>query len=224
MVNKPTGNRKKNRPKNRQRLPGPGTLGVTRPLRPREQRFSTVMTAFVSQADISASSLTGALYTTVGGFANSTGFLSVFDQYRILEVTYEFIPQCTTSFITGGTVSTVAPTSIYNTSILATAVDQDDATTPANEAAVLAHESAILHGPFIRTMSRTYKPMVAASVYQTGGFGGYESQADAWIDSASVNVQHYGLKWSLYHGSLAPVDTVFMSIYCQALIEFRKVF
>jgi len=224
MTKNPLGKKKKNKNRSRNRLPSGSNLSVTRPLRPREQKFSTVLTAFVFQQDISASSIVGSVYTAIGNFPNASGFLSVFDQYRITEVTYEFIPQCTTSFITGGTVSTVAPTSIYNTSILATAVDQDDATTPSNENVILAHESAMLHGPFIRTMSRTYKPMVAASVYQTGGFGGYESRADAWIDSASVNVQHYGLKYSLYHGTTAPVDTVFMTVYCQALVEFRKVF
>jgi len=205
-------------------MPGVSNLGITRPIRPREQKFSTNLSGYVGIVDISASGLKDAYFTTIGGFPNSTGFLSVFDQYRILEVTYTFIPQCVTSFITSGTVATVAPTGVYNTSILATCVDQDDANTPTNENTILQHESSIVHGPFVTPISRTYKPMVAASVYQTGGFGGYSSQSDAWLDSASTNIQHYGLKWSLSHGTPCPTGTVYMSVYVEAMVEFRKVF
>jgi hypothetical protein len=217
--------RKKNRNINRQRNPGPNDISVVRPLRSKKDiTYSAQLNAYSALVDISASGIRGAQYIVISQFSLAASLLSVFDQYRIIEVSVTLVPQCVTSFITAGTIATVAPTGVYNTSVLVTAIDQDDATTPASEDVVLAHESAIIHGPFIRPMTRTFKPMVAGSVYQTGGFGGYNAESDKWIDSASNNVQHYGFKYALSHGTTAPTGTVYMSVYLECKAQFRKTF
>jgi hypothetical protein len=136
----------------------------------------------------------------------------------------EYIPLCVTSFILAGTIATVAPTSVYNHNVLTTCIDTDDANPPVGEQNVLAHESAVCHGPLVKTYKRSWVPALAMSVYQTGGFGGYASRTQQWVDAASPNVQHYGIKASVTRGSTAPSGTVTMAQYAHVLVEFRKVF
>lgn len=180
--------------------------------------------SYATTTDISAPPYTSGMYFVLSTLNGSNALLAVFDQYMIKNVTVTFMPLCVTSFIAAGTVLTVAPTSVYNTSVLTTCIDTDDANAPINEAAILDHESAMMHGPFVKPFSRSFVPALALETYQTGGFGGYGSRAHQWCDSGSPNVQHYGLKWTLYHGTTVPVGTVTMAIYVSATVAYRKRF
>jgi hypothetical protein len=200
-----------------------GPLGNPRAA-PRERNFATEMHGFIGTIDISSSSgVFAAQQFSLANFANYATIAGVFDQYRIREITIEFIPQMVTSFINAGTVATVVPTSVYNHNVLATCVDTDDSTAPANEAVVLGHESGVLHGPLIRTYKRTFKPAVSLSVYQ-GAFTGYANMQDQWIDSVSTGVQHYGIKYAISHGTNTATGNVLMCVYAHALVDYRKKF
>jgi hypothetical protein len=199
---------------------------VERPIR--ENRESTIrlqMNNFTQSFDISAATgITGAMVTTISQFPLATNILSVFDQYRIMRVTYTFVPTCVTSFIAAGSPTTLVPTAVYNPGVLCTCVDQNDGNAPANENVVLSHESAIVHGPFVKQFSRTYTPMTATEVYQTGGFGGYAASLGQWVDTGSTNVQYYSTKFAVSHGAPGPTGTALMLIYCSIIAEFRKTY
>lgn len=197
---------------------------VTRPIQRREQQFRTTLHANIRQVDISAPPVRGAEYFTISQCAGYANLLTVFDQYRVRRITITFIPQVCQTVITSGTVATVVPTSLLNLSTLATCVDQDDAVAPASEAIVLAHESGQCHGLFNTPYSRTFVPMVAKELYQTGGFGGYSADANSWVDSASSNVQYYGIKYSVEHGGTLAAGSLYFLEYVDMDIEFRKVF
>jgi hypothetical protein len=199
---------------------------VERPLREnRESAIRLQLNAYTQSVDISAAAaITGALITQLNQFPLATNICAVFDQYRILRVTYTFVPTCVTSFIAAGSPTTLVPTAIYNPGILCTCVDQNDGGNPTNENVVLSHESAIVHGPFVKQFSRTYTPMTATEVYQYGGFGGYAASLNQWIDTGSVNVQYYSTKFAISHGSPGPTGTAFMQIYCSIIAEFRKTY
>jgi hypothetical protein len=182
------------------------------------------MHGYVRTTDISVPGATLGDYIVLSQFPTAAAFTGVFDQYRILNATMEYIPLCVTSFIAAGTVATVVPTNVYNHNVLSTCIDTDDANVPANEGIVLSHESAILHGPLVKTYKRSWVPAIAMSTYQTGGFGGYASRTNQWVDAASPNTQHYGIKACITRGTTAPTGTVTLAQYAHATVEFRKVF
>jgi len=179
---------------------------------------------YSSVTDISVPNTGAALYFTASQFNGSIALLSVFDQYMIKNVTVRWIPLTVDNFITAGTVATVAPTGVYNYNILATCIDNDDGNSPANEGAILDHETCILHGPFTKTFSRSCVPAVAIETYQTGGFGGYGNRTLQWLDSGAPATQHYGMKYWIAHGTTAPTGTVTMALYVEATIAYRKRF
>jgi hypothetical protein len=190
---------------------------------PREHTYVSQMHVASSVFDISVPNLNVAYYATLGALNGASALLNVFDQYMIKNVTLTFVPLCVTSFIMSGTVATVAPTAVYNHNVLITCVDLDDAVTP-TENGILDHETMTCHGPFVKPFSRSFVPAVAVEAYQTGGFGGYASRVNQWIDAASPNVQHYGLKWNVNHGSTAPTGTVTMIVYQNVTVAYRRRF
>lgn len=201
---------------------GGGPISLVR--NPKEMVFTTEMHAFLRTTDMSTPGVFAGDYIAMSSFPKATAFLNVFDQYRIMDATVEFIPQCVTSFIAAGTVATVAPTNVYNHNILTTCIDTDDVNAPANENTILTHESAVVHGPFIRPYKRSFVPAVAHEVYQTGGFGGYANRTHQWCDAASNAIQHYGIKHGLIRGTTAPTGTVTYSIYLHITVQGRKVY
>jgi len=204
---------------------GAAGLQIERPLRTRrEQVFTTLLQQDVGTQDISAPPILAGYKFSVSQFPTASAFLAIFDQYRIRKISVTFMPQIVNNFILSGTVATVVPTKMYNLNTIVTAIDNDDAGTPATEASVLAHETAIMHGPFNKSVTRTFAPMIAASVYQTGGFGGYSSESGQWVDAASNAVEYYGLKWAIANGSTTSATLVNMVVHVQAEVEFRKVF
>jgi hypothetical protein len=121
------------------------------------------------------------LYTTIAGFAQSSEYLSLFDQYRIdlLEVW-------------------VRPTLSQGNSMfsdMASCIDLDDANTPISFAEVEAHQrSMVASGGAGRY--HVWQPHVATAVY-SGAFTSFSNEPAGWIDSASPNVQHYGVKFAI---------------------------
>lgn len=197
---------------------------VAVPRKPREMGFRTQMSAYLTAVDITATA-NQAVFITLSQFPSAAAFTAVFDQYRITKASVLLSPSLANSNpILAASTVTLVPSSIFNPPVLCTCVDQDDANAPANEAAVLAHESAIVHGAFTTDVWRTFQPRVAVEAYQTGGFGGFTSQGNVWCDSGSPAVQHYGLKWSANHGVNGVTGTNFAYVYLVVDVEFRKVF
>lgn len=114
----------------------------------------------------------------VSGFSGASALLSVFDQYRIdqLEVWLE----------------TKAPNSAGDYPLIISAVDLDDGNTPTSYGQVQDHQGAIMAtGP--AGHYHKFKPHIAIASF-SGAFTSYSNAPGSWIDSASPNVQHFGLK------------------------------
>lgn len=148
-----------------------------------------------------------ALFGTLGSLNNSTAYTTIFDSYRILQLTTSFIPVAT-AFGSGTTVSHGA---------LLTAIDYDDANAPSTSADLVNYDSCQIDrvGNFVE---RTYNPKVAAAVY-SGAFTSF-AQSSLWIDCASPNVQHYGLKYFIEPstGSTSPT----WDIHATYVIQFKN--
>lgn len=119
-----------------------------------------------------------ALYFQLSSFGRASNYLTVFDQYHIerLEIWIENVSaQGATSF-----------------DLLATAIDLDDANTPTSIAEVESKQGALIgNGGAGRYFS--WAPHMATAAY-SGAFTSYANVPAGWIDSASPNVQHFGLK------------------------------
>lgn len=110
---------------------------------------------------------------------SSAAILSVFDQYRIdvIEIWAETIsPQGTTVFNTWGS-----------------AVDLDDVGPPTT-AEQVAHKQGALISSGSAGHYHKFVPRIAPALY-SGAFTSFGVNNPQWIDAASPNVQHYGVKF-----------------------------
>jgi len=115
---------------------------------------------------------------TLAGFAQYAAYTTVFDQYKFDQIEVWIEP----SGIGG----------VTNAGTLTTCVDLDDAGTPTTIASVEAHQSA-LDSTGLAGHYHKWVPHVAVAVY-SGTFTSYGNSEAQWIDVASPNVQHYGIK------------------------------
>jgi len=124
---------------------------------------------------------------------NYTQFTQLYDQYRILAVKMEFVPEnCY-----GPTASGAGVVTQVSAPWLTTCIDLDDSSAPTSSI-IQSHDTVKMHGVLngncVNKYVRWLEPQVAISAYQTGGFTGYIPKPKQWIDSNSAGVQHYGLK------------------------------
>jgi hypothetical protein len=165
--------------------------------------IGTVLTSTVTLPAFSALYFTAAAHITQ--FAS---FASVFDQYRIMDIEVWLAPATGASTTLGSSTATFA-----------SVIDYDDSNTPALMSQLYQYENVIM-GNTRNGHYRKFRPHVASAVYN-GAFGGFENQLSPWIDVASSNVQHYGLKM----GIEATIGyTVTVQCYCRIWCQFRNVF
>lgn len=158
--------------------------------------------------DVILSSATAGIYTfasyqvSVGAFSGATSLLSVFDQYRIdqVEVWLE------TPNVNGGGVLPM----------LFSAVDLDDSNTPTTIGNVQDKQGAIVAGGGAGHYHK-WKPHVAVAVY-SGAFTSFANEPAGWIDAASPNVQHYGLKFA----TLSSGPVVGFNLTVRGVLSFRS--
>jgi hypothetical protein len=135
---------------------------------------------------------------TFGLFSGSASLASTFDQYRIDQLE---------TWITATT-----PNSLASFPILTTAVDLDDANVPASSNAVEDHIGAVTSdGP--GGHYHKWKPHVAVAAY-SGAFTSYANLPSQFIDSASPNVSHFGLKAVCYSTGAVAInyDLIFRAV------------
>lgn len=142
---------------------------------------------------------------------NYTEYQTVFDEYRFVAIKYTF---CCSQVV--NTFSTAPATVSVPT--LVTCLDTDDASPPSS-ASLLSHDTAIIHGPTTKAMTRWVQPEAALAAYQ-GTFAGYAAKSRQWIQTVSSGVQHYGMKLGLYNNSSA--SSYNMLVFAQYYLEFRK--
>ncbi len=124
-----------------------------------------------------STAFTAGYYASLNALPGYINIVECFDQYRILQVVYNFLPV--------GDFN--APGLVY------TALDYEDANTPSNAAELEQYDTCMI-SPFSRSFQRVVNPRVSVAAYANGVFASYATQRNQWIDASSPGVQHYGLK------------------------------
>jgi len=141
----------------------------------------------------------------VSDLAQATTLLSVFDQYRIMQVEVWLKPQ-------SASVGTQTATSLY------TVLDYDDATTPISENQMQQYTNVTISA-VVEGIYRRFRPHIAVAVY-SGAFTSFKNELSDWIDSGSPNVQHYGFKALISPGP----TTLAYDLEYRYWVQFRNVF
>jgi hypothetical protein len=116
----------------------------------------------------------------ISSASNYSQYLGLFDQYRIDEIEVWLDPQQSQSVLQ------------VNQGLLASTVDLDDANTPSAFATVEDHQSSLVTNG-LNSHYHRWVPHTAVATY-SGAFTSFSNMQNNWIDSASPNVQHFGLK------------------------------
>lgn len=116
---------------------------------------------------------------------NYTEFTNLYNEYKIARVKVKFIYSANNQPVTTLANITALPT-IY------TAVDTNDSVAPTAVSDLLQYKTFKAHRAD-KPFSVYFKPNYAVAAY-SGAFTSYAASA-GWIDTSSVNVKHYGLKW-----------------------------
>jgi len=166
----------------------------------------TIEMVFHTQAFLTATALAGTYaYNSrsfvLSDFSGASSLETVFDQYRFDQI------ECwldTTTPNNGNPMST-----LYST------VDLDDAAVATTPGLIQDHPGAIVSvlpgGHYHK-----WRPHMAIAAY-SGAFTSYSNAPPLWIDVASPNVQHYGLKTAILSTGTAYV----MDLTVRAVISFR---
>jgi hypothetical protein len=112
-------------------------------------------------------------------FSNFANLSSAFDQYRITAIEFTLLPQISvpSSTITGHIFSVI---------------DYDDSNPILTPTDALQY-SNVITSDYASTLVRSFRPHIAISAYN-GSFSGFANADMQWIDSATSDVQHYGVK------------------------------
>jgi hypothetical protein len=142
----------------------------------RKQNYGTITGSVTAEVD-------GAIAFSLGSLPDYTEFTALFDTYRILHVKIAFYPL----FIDTSATVPYPP--------IITAIDYDDNNTLAYS--VLQEYDTALVSNSGTYFDRVLTPRIALAAY-SGTFTSYsQPKAGTWVDCASPNVTHYGLKYAL---------------------------
>jgi hypothetical protein len=132
----------------------------------------------------------GAYSYTVSALDNATGFSSVFDQYRVDRIQVSFRPMnVATPLVNSATSGFIAP-------LIYAVIDYDDASAPTAVAQLRDYQNCSSH--LYDSFTLDFKPH--ANVY-LGSSVGSGNVTSPWIDWASINVPHYGVKIGIAAGT-----------------------
>jgi hypothetical protein len=123
--------------------------------------------------------LVGSIEVHLSDFPGATDFTSLYDMYRITQVTVKF-----------------SPSNSASRGRLITAIDYDDASTAfvLND---LEQYATLWEAEPDTYVIRTYNPRIAVAAYAATVFTSFANQKASWIDANSPGVSHYGLKYVL---------------------------
>lgn len=147
----------------------------------------------------------GASTFVISSFDNYLQYLNLFDQYRIDSIEVWIEPAC------GPAQSNTSVGQLYS------AIDLDDANTPTTIVSVEDHQSCLTTSTMAGHYHR-WAPHVAVAVY-SGTFTSFSNSPPTWIDAASPNVQHYGLKLATTPSTTASIT---VSMQVRAKVSFRQ--
>lgn len=171
-----------------------------------KDKLYTFWQTYVGPQVVSSASLETDLQIQIAltSFTNITAYQTLWDSYRILQVTVRFFP-CATPPLSG------SQGPVY------TAIDYDDATTT-TLSQLLEYDTLQMCQPGTY-FERTFQPRAANALY-SGAFTSFGQMKSPWIDLASAGVLHYGLKIATPNGTVA---TPLYNTTISAVIQFRNI-
>jgi hypothetical protein len=144
-------------------------------------------------------------------FANNctdnSSLAAVFDQYRIVACEVIVRP-----------VANMTAVNAQSKGFLHTVIDYDDGTALTSLAQAQAYENCI-STPVYYAQRRCFKPRVALAAYGSGAFTSYANFEAPWIDAASPNVTHYGVKFAMDIGNAGELQA--FDLVVNTIFEFR---
>jgi len=177
----------------------------------RNNRFTfsqTISLGTVTSSGTAGAEVDGAFYFYLGQCDGVSALTGVFDQYRFLQVSVTFEP----------IFNVWASTTSGSVGSLVTALDYDDATS--TSASGLRQKETCVYCTGNTGITRTLTPHAAMALY-SGSFASYGNVTTPWIDSASVNVQHYAVKWAFSGCTLT--STAIYNVFARFVLQFRQI-
>lgn len=151
-------------------------------------QFSRGYQALILQGNAVHSPYLNAFDTQLQYLPNFTEFTTLYDEYRIDMVEFTFYLKNVP-----GNSSTVT-----EYPLLHYCIDNDDSGVPANLDEIRQHSNAkCVQLTEQKPIRIRYKPSVAQEIYRTAVTTAYASKSGIFVDAASNNVPHYGLKFGL---------------------------
>lgn len=147
-----------------------------------------------------------ALQFSLGGFSGSSDYATCFDQYRLRAAAATFSPLYQT-FAFGA----------INPRIW-TVIDYDD-NAVATRSQLLQYDTCVVSPPGSGVV-RTLIPRMAVAAY-SGAFTSFANVEAGWIDMASINVAHYGVKVVVEGGVSGQTNLQQYSVDLTTYWEFR---
>lgn len=137
---------------------------------------------------------------SLANFSGYTDFTTAFDQYRLILLEANFIPQYNVN----------NPVLINGFGRLFTVIDLDDNVIPTTIAQLLEFGTCKVTSGY-RGVTRTWVPHTAVAAY-SGVFTSFANKVGDWIDVASTGVQYYGLKWGMNQQTGTVPQTYYITV------------
>jgi hypothetical protein len=146
---------------------------------------------------------TGSFVFALTDLPNYTDITTMFDTFRFEAVVVTFIPRFEYN---------TAPTA--NDGLFYVVADYDDGNTSNTQADLLQYDELTYHTASTRPWQIALTPKPAIAAYGTASFSAYSQPSEPiWIDAASANAQHYGLKYVWSQTSAAAFIDVVADYY-----------
>ncbi len=141
----------------------------------------------------------------------------MFQMYRIIEITVNFIPTGVFSNSTGGS----ATPSFIDFGTFHTSIDLQDDTVPISVAEISQYRThqAVVTGALV---SRTWTPRTLGRVYAGVTDGYYCLDPYLWLSTDYNDVNHYGIKWALTQAVGAPNGAAVYTTRIDAVIQAKE--
>jgi len=176
-----------------------------------------VLRQVTGPATITATPTSGVNNTTyfqLSNLDNSSSFENVWDQYRIDAIRMTVKPQNNAIGLVTNSTTSLVP--------LYCVIDYDNTSNLSSAAAAREYANCIVLEPG-ESFTRVFQPRVAAAVY-SGAFTSFANMEPPWIDCASPNVQHYGVKIFVPGATAAQTLLQSWDVTYEYYISFKSVF
>jgi hypothetical protein len=153
-------------------------------------------------------------YFQLSNLDNSASFENVWDQYRIDAIRMTCKPQNNAIGLVTNSTTSLVP--------LYCVIDYDNTSNLSTAAAAREYANCICLEPG-ESFVRVFQPRVATAAY-SGSFTSYANQEPPWIDCASPNVQHYGIKILVPGATAAQTQLQSWDIVYEYFLSFKSIF